>query len=255
MHEAHALISFDLSLIPKNADIVEASLVFTRIPYSSASFLYINDPATFDRDGSYTLSMLSTSWSADIEGNKAIESWSKFDSSSNSNSEVTLLVTPDLSISQFNVTNHISSMVSESKENYGFIVKTNYDGPVTNGWGGLWSSWHSSESSNQVARPKLSIQYLTNETVENANAKTVKMFSNIKLSANKDFFNLNIQQQLNIGIKIYTISGELICSFVKKKYNAGINLIQIPENISNGMYIVRLEKQKGVDGRLIKVSN
>ncbi len=81
-------------------------------------------------------------------------------------------------MADFDITDVVADMYSGQAENNGFMIIT--DSPradqaaSSDWWGGLWTYWHSSESSEESKRPKLTIEYTLGTGIINAQAAIQK---------------------------------------------------------------------------------
>lgn len=239
------MISFDLSDIPQDATIASAKLEIHHSSFSTSPSAYNTSGSIYETNGTFYIHKVTKSWTESALSS-AQTAWANYNSSINTTEEDSFeYLANSITWAEFDLTSAISDMHSGAINNDGFMIIT--DSPradqaaSSNWWGGLWTYWQSSESSNSSYRPKLIIEYSGGTDKKIVFQKETKGVSINFTSKNK----LNITDIENglYQITVYSASGKKL---VSKRQNLSSRSTVHFNNITfaTGAYVIKLKGDK-----------
>lgn len=218
MQEARAALKFDLTSIPQNAEILEATLEI----YRSGSVF--GDNNTWDNPTTYEIRTINDSWSnaGNTDANTLFDNWDSFGSSYDSDLIASAEYTPaEKGWFSFDVVSAVKTMVESQETNHGFMLFSN--GYVKSGNGGSLSKFVSGDGTPTTNRPKLTIIY-------DPGTPIAKQESSFTSKAELTFDKGPVQ------ITVVNASGRQLLS---KKLSNDSQLNQIKEDLQKGIYFVQ----------------
>jgi len=255
VREVRALVSFDLSSIPDGVIVKKAVLTLRGIPKGKSSFLYRNSNGYIKNEGIINIFNMNTFWSESSITNSVTDYGSysdKFDLPAID----TVFYNNETTEAAFDITGKIANMVSGNTENYGFMITVSST-KIGDTLAMSWSSWHSSQTTNQEYRPKLVVKYEEEPTLIKSSYGEKKLGAqNTFLSMKSIFSNANVEFTLSeasaVKISLYNSSGRNVVS-TKENYSSGQHTIDFQEKgLSQGVYILKISSGgEFVKGRLI----
>ncbi len=252
MHEARALVKFDLPSTLVGATVKSAELSVHKKTYKEAKKLaYLSMPNEYNTNGGMSLHRVDTVWTLDDVVNaqtayaNIVGDLSKtgdislFKDSLIDSVEYSAASTEWLT---FNVTAAVAEMIADPRTNNGFIVVTHSprcDALLTNTsvyGAGIWSWWESSEASNQELRPKLTINFASDGVgLKETTAASPLLMSHIKRGA------LIIDTKISgqATIELFDMSGKTVFS-TNEYLNPGTTGVALPTGLGVGARLLRL---------------
>lgn len=179
----------------------------------------------------------------------ALASWSSYKSSINTTEESKINYVANNTVwLEFDITNAVKQMYSETLTNNGFMIIT--DSPradqaaSSDWWGGLWTYWASSENNTAKNRPKLTIEH---DGTGNNSAEAFVADISKGLQINRLTSGQLILSNLKNGrheISIFNISGKKVISLSKNLSSSSI-IDFGSTKLTNGVYIIKLSGSSG----------
>lgn len=217
---ARAAFQFDLSQIniTDNAKINSAFLSVYRI---NAWWAGVPSPETLDRDGYFMVHTITLPWT---------ESTAKWN-----NIGVTITSIPEDTFSyqkgyigwmDFDITDAISKIISGTAQNYGFMV-TAYTNTDSMNYG-ITARLHSSESTEKILRPKLTISY-DNTAVEKIEYKQNKQHYAKIVGGNRIAFTVPANGRYQLSI--VDVTGRVLKKITNIECSKKLNIVFV-NNIS-----------------------